>query len=97
MADKIIPRALKIWLGFLFVFLLLGYGIIPSIGFGAIAGVAGGTIGAWWITPGGEPRNLDLPEPIRKLSRQIRQTPEWLPFRQVLDRNRGRRYSRSRR
>ncbi|NMF82202.1 hypothetical protein [Nodosilinea sp. P-1105] len=97
MADKIIPRALKIWLGFLFVFLLLDYGIIPSIGFSAIAGIAGGTIGAWWITPGGEPRNLDLPEPIRRFGRQIRQTPNWLPFRQSIGRNQGQRYSRPRR
>ena len=31
MADKIIPPALKIWLAFLFIFLLLGYGVAMTV------------------------------------------------------------------
>ena len=57
MVDKIVPTALKIWLAFIFIFLLLGYEIIPSIAFGAVAGFAGGTIQAWWTTPGGGTEN----------------------------------------
>lgn len=69
MADKIIPPALKIWLAFLFIFLLLGYGVVPSILLGAVAGFAGGTINAWWMTPGGEPTTaLELPAPLRQLN-----------------------------
>ncbi|MGB3201425.1 MAG: hypothetical protein WBA99_11005 [Nodosilinea sp.] len=68
MADKIIPPALKIWLAFLFLFLLLGYDVVPSILLGAIAGFAGGTIQAWWMTPGGEPTTtLELPARLRQL------------------------------
>lgn len=48
--DKIFPVALKLWLVFLLAFLLLGYEIVPSIIFGAIAGLAGGTVSAWWQT-----------------------------------------------
>ncbi|NJL44590.1 MAG: hypothetical protein HC922_00220, partial [Leptolyngbyaceae cyanobacterium SM2_3_12] len=51
MVDKIVPPALQIWLVFLFIFLLLGYGVLPSIFFGAVAGLAGGTLSAWWKTP----------------------------------------------
>jgi hypothetical protein len=80
MIDKIVPPALRIWLAFIFIFLLLGYEVTPSIAFGAIAGFAGGTIQAWWITPGGVPTRTDLPEPIKKFSRQIRATPGRLPF-----------------
>lgn len=69
MADKIIPPAFKIWLAFLFLFLLLGYGVVPSILLGAVAGFAGGTIQAWWITPGGEPTTtLELPASLRQLN-----------------------------
>lgn len=69
MADKIIPPALKIWLVFLFIFLLLGYGVVPSILLGAVAGFAGGTINAWWMTPGGEPTTtLELPASLRQLN-----------------------------
>jgi hypothetical protein len=78
MADKIIPVALKIWLLFLFLFLLLGYGVPSSIIFGAIAGFAGGMIQAWWTTPGGEPTETALPEPIRQFGRQIKETPRRL-------------------
>ena len=69
MADKIIPAALRIWLVFLFLFLLLGYEVVPSILLGAIAGFAGGTIHAWWMSPGGEPTTpLELPAPLRQLN-----------------------------
>ncbi|NJL47444.1 MAG: hypothetical protein HC929_08060 [Leptolyngbyaceae cyanobacterium SM2_5_2] len=80
MNNKIIPPALKIWLAFLFVFLALGYDIIPSILFGFVAGLAGGTVTAWWQTPGGEPKEIALPAPIQQISRQLRDTPARLPF-----------------
>ncbi|MGB3137603.1 MAG: hypothetical protein WBG38_00075 [Nodosilinea sp.] len=82
MADKIIPTALKIWLAFLFLFVLLGYKVVPSIVLGAIAGFAGGTIQAWWNTPGGEPSApIELPAPLRKLN------PKRLPLANLLKRS----------
>jgi hypothetical protein len=57
--DKIVPFALRLWLGFLFVFLLLGYAVVPSVIFGAIGGLAGSTVHAWWTTPGGEPKPVE--------------------------------------
>ena len=96
MVDKIVPTALKIWLAFIFLFLLLGYEITPSIAFGAVAGFAGGTIQAWWTTSGGVPKSTELPEPIKKFSRQIRQTPSRLSFWRGEGRN-DRSYSRSKR
>jgi hypothetical protein len=96
MIDKIVPTALKIWLLFLFMFLLLGYEVMPSIGFGAIAGFAAGLVHAWWITPGGVPTRTELPEPIKKFSRQIRETPSRLPFVKGFS-DTDRRYSRSKR
>jgi energy-converting hydrogenase Eha subunit A len=55
--DKIFPVALKAVAGIsMLAFLLLGYEIVPSIIFGAIAGLAGGTVSAWWQTPGGAAR-----------------------------------------
>lgn len=96
MVDKIVPTALKIWLVFIFIFLLLGYEITPSIAFAAIAGFAGGMIQAWWITPGGVPTRAGLPEPIREFSRHIRETPSRLPFWKG-GRNNDRSYSRSKR
>jgi hypothetical protein len=87
MVDKIVPPAFKLWLGFLAVFLLLGYGVVPSILLGAIAGFAGGTIAAWWATPGGEPKStMELPSPIRQFGRSIRATPSRLPFKNLFDR-----------
>jgi len=77
--DRIVPPALRFWLLFLLIFLVLGYGILPSIGFGAIAGLSAGILRAWWITPGGEPTNLELPAPIRQFSRQLRQNPSGFP------------------
>ncbi|MGB3310007.1 MAG: hypothetical protein WBG32_22790 [Nodosilinea sp.] len=92
MADKIIPPALKIWLVFLFLFLLLGYEVVPSILLGAIAGLAGGTIQAWWITPGGEPTTtLELPASLRRLD------PKRLPLGNLFRRGRSQRVPRARR
>ena len=96
MIDKIVPNALKIWLAFIVIFLLIGYDITPSIAFGAIAGLAGGTVQAWWTTPGGVPTHTELPEPIRKFGRQIRETPSRLPFWRRGNQN-DRSYSRSKR
>lgn len=83
MTDKIFPVALKLWLIFLLTFLLLGYDIAPSIVFGAIAGFAGGTVSAWWQTPGGEPAPPN-PEPtaLDKLGEKLkpRQVQNRLPF-----------------
>jgi hypothetical protein len=91
-ADKIIPPALKLWLAFLFVFLLLDYGIVPSILLGALAGLAGGTIQAWWITPGGEPtRSLEIPATLRQLSKRQ------LPLKNLFRRSGGERVPRARR
>jgi hypothetical protein len=91
-ADKIIPPALKIWLAFLFLFLLLGYEVVPSILLGAIAGFAGGTIQAWWITPGGEPTTtLELPVSLRQLN------PKRLPLGNFFRRGRSQRVPRARR
>ena len=92
MADKIIPPAFKIWLTFLFLFLLLGYGIVPSILLGALAGLAGGTLRAWWITPGGEPTTtLELPAGLRQLN------PRRLPLGNLFRRGRTQRLPRVRR
>ncbi|MFZ4676398.1 MAG: hypothetical protein ACOYM4_12025 [Nodosilinea sp.] len=91
MVDKIVPPAFKIWLAFLFMFLLLGYGVVPSILLGALAGLAGGTMTAWWNTLGGEPKaSLELPEPIRQFSRSLRATPARLPFKNFFDRGQQR-------
>ncbi|WP_017298072.1 hypothetical protein [Nodosilinea nodulosa] len=92
MADKIIPPAFKIWLVFLFLFLLLGYGVVPSILLGAVAGFAGGTIQAWWMTPGGEPTTtLELPASLRQLN------PRRLPLGNLLRRGGSPRVPRPRR
>ncbi len=69
MSNKIVPSALKIWLIFLFVFLALGYGIILSIVFGFVGGIAGGTVATWWRTPGGEPKEIAPPAPRKTLAR----------------------------
>jgi hypothetical protein len=90
--DKIVPPALKLWLFFLFAFLLLNYGVVPSILLGALAGFAGGTIVAWWTTPGGEPTTtLALPTTLRRLS------PNQLPLRNLFRRGRTERVPRARR
>lgn len=55
MTDLIVPAALRIWLVFLLVFIVLGYSVTASILFGAIGGFAGGLVSAWWNAIGGEP------------------------------------------
>mgnify|MGYP001792841833 FL=1 len=55
MADLIIPAALKIWLIFLLVFIFFQYPVPFSIIFGAIGGIAGGIVSAWWQMKGGSP------------------------------------------
>ncbi|MEO0768001.1 MAG: hypothetical protein AAFY72_00990 [Cyanobacteria bacterium J06649_4] len=55
MADLFIPAALRIWLFSLLTFVLLDYSVPFSILFGAIAGVAGGLVSAWWQIKGGSP------------------------------------------
>lgn len=55
MTDLIVPVALRIWLVFLLIFVLLGYSVTASILFGAIGGFAGGLVSAWWNALGGEP------------------------------------------
>lgn len=99
MTDKIFPVALKLWLGFLVTFLLLGYDIAPSIIFGAIAGFAGGTVSAWWQTPGGEPKEAELePTAFDKIGERLRpkRVQSRLPFLKLFTR-RDRRYPDSRR
>lgn len=55
MADLIIPAALRIWLIFLLIFIFLEYPVPFSITFGAIGGIAGGIVSAWWQMKGGSP------------------------------------------
>jgi len=96
--DKIFPVALRLWLFFLFAFLLLGYAVVPSIVFGAIAGFAGGFVSAWWHTPGGEPAADLPPTALEKIGGKLkpRQVQTRLPFLKLFSR-RDRRYTGSRR
>ncbi|MGD1862553.1 MAG: hypothetical protein ACFB12_04385 [Leptolyngbyaceae cyanobacterium] len=99
MTDKIFPVALRLWLFFLLTFLVLGYEIGPSIIFGAIAGFAGGTLAAWWQTPGGKPKAVDAgPNALGKLGERFkpRQVQNRLPFLKLFTR-RDRRHPGSRR
>ncbi|MDB9525651.1 hypothetical protein PN498_06600 [Oscillatoria sp. CS-180] len=99
MTDKIFPIALRLWLLFLLTFLVLGYTIPTSIILGAIGGFAGGTVSAWWQTPGGEPKEEELePTALDKLADRLR-TPQVrtrLPFLKLFTR-RDRRHPGSRR
>ena len=73
MTDKIFPVALRLWLVFLFAFLLLGYAIVPSILFGLVGGFASGMVSAWWQTPGGEPEVVEAePNALEKLGGRLR-------------------------
>ncbi|NJN21229.1 MAG: hypothetical protein HC812_08640 [Leptolyngbya sp. RL_3_1] len=98
MPDKIVPVALRLWLLFLFTFLLIGYAVLPSVIFGAIAGLAGGTVSAWWQTPGGEPQANMKPSTIEQLTTRIKpgeiNLKERLPFLKVFAR-RDKRLTRS--
>lgn len=98
MTDKIVPVALRLWLLFLFAFLLLGYAIIPSILFGALGGFSGGLVSAWWSTKGGEPEKTAEPDVLEKLGSRFRPPPihNRLPFLKLFTR-RDRRYDSSRR
>ncbi|MEM9005240.1 MAG: hypothetical protein AAGE59_17170 [Cyanobacteria bacterium P01_F01_bin.86] len=83
MTDKIIPIALRLWLVFLFAFLLLGYAVVPSILFGAIGGFAGGMVNIWWQTPGGEPAAAEFePSALERISGRLRprEVQNRLPF-----------------
>ncbi|MEM1308721.1 MAG: hypothetical protein AAGF98_04315 [Cyanobacteria bacterium P01_H01_bin.153] len=94
MTDKIFPFALKLWLVFLGAFLLLGYEIAPSIVLSAIGGFAGGTVMAWWQTPGGEPAPPSSePSALDKLGEKLkpRRVQNRLPFLKLFTR-RDRRY-----
>lgn len=85
MADLIIPAALRLWLVFLLVFVLLKYPVPFSILFGAIGGFAGGLLSAWSQVKGGAPQTpKDIP-PTDKLTRPDPDgsdvNPRWeLPF-----------------
>ena len=70
-ADLFIPAALRIWLLSLLAFVLLDYSVPFSILFGAIAGVAGGLVTAWWQIKGGGPAAALLKglKPTDKLKR----------------------------
>ena len=68
MADLIIPAALRLWLFFLVIFVVLDYSATFSIVFGASAGLSGGIVSAWWqiigVSPSEEPKGL---KPVDKL------------------------------
>ncbi|MFE4105597.1 hypothetical protein [Almyronema epifaneia] len=72
MVDKAIPAGLKIWLTFLLGLLVVGYPIVPSILFGAIGGVAGGLVSAWWQTPGGVP-TAEAENPLKRMQQRLRE------------------------
>ncbi|NEQ33185.1 MAG: hypothetical protein F6K04_19670 [Leptolyngbya sp. SIO4C5] len=72
MVDKAIPAGLKIWLAFLLALLVVGYDVIPSILFGAVGGVAGGILSAWWQTPGGVPAP-GSENPLRRVQRRLKE------------------------
>ncbi|MEB3289278.1 MAG: hypothetical protein VKI82_05150 [Leptolyngbya sp.] len=90
MGHQMGPPTLKIWLLFLLLFLVLGYGPIPSILLGLVAGMAGGVVATWWVSPGGEPTPVELPAPIQQFSRQLRQTPSRLSLRGLFRRTESR-------
>lgn len=69
---------LQIWLLFLLGFLLVGYSPILSILLGAIAGLAGGLVFAWWKSKEDPNQIMDQtleesPEEIRRNSFRKRQ------------------------
>lgn len=97
MIDKIVPTALRIWLIFLLLLLLLGYSVFSSIFFGAIAGLSSGIINAWWTTMGGEPTAPVLPEPIRRFGNRLRESQPRLPIIRSLARQEQRRITRPKR
>lgn len=98
MTDKIVPVALRLWLVFLLIFVALGYPVTHGIFFGAIAGLAGGMVKAWWNTPGGVPQARQTPAALKKIGGRLRPSglQQRLPFLRLFMR-RDRRYSRPRR
>jgi len=50
--DKGVSAGLRIWLAFLLVLVLAKYGVVQSLCLGALAGIAGGYICAWWQAKG---------------------------------------------
>ena len=74
MTDLIVPAALRIWLVFLLIFVLLGYSVTASILFGVVGGFAGGLVSAWWDALGGEPLPDDDEEDQEKSPLQL---PKW--------------------
>ena len=74
MTDLIVPAALRIWLVFLLIFVLLGYSVTTSILFGVVGGFAGGLVSAWWDALGGEPMPKDGQKEAGKSSLQL---PKW--------------------
>jgi len=67
--DLIIPAAIRTWLVFLLVFILLDYSTGVSMLFGAIGGIAGGVVTAWWQIKGGAPAGPTDHPPTDKLRR----------------------------
>lgn len=97
MTDKIVPLALRFWLMFLLLFLVLGYSVLTCIIFGAVGGFAASTASVWWRAKGGEPVTGLIPDPIRQFGRQIQQqAPRRIPWGRLVGR-RDRRYSSHRR
>lgn|GEM_PF-690012 len=85
MADLIIPATLRIWIIFIFVFILLGYSPPFSIVFAGIGGLAGGIASAWWQVKGGAPSQPQDRPPIDKVhptvTNDIDMTSRWeIPF-----------------
>ncbi len=99
MTDKIVPVALRLWLLFLFLLLLLGYSVVTSIIFGAVGGLAGGITTAWWHTPGGEPEATQEPSAFQKVRGGFQPGlwQERLPFLRLFTRRDRRSYTKSRR
>jgi hypothetical protein len=62
--SKGFAAGIQIWLVFLLAFYLLGYPAPLSIVLGAIAGIAGGIIIAWWTSQ--DPKKEDKPEEVEE-------------------------------
>ena len=73
MRDHGVATGLKTWLFFLLCFVLLGYPVSVSLCFGAVGGLAGGWIAAWWSAkvpsapPATESVEQDQESPLRRM------------------------------